>query len=270
MFQLNAGFKFVSPQCINSLVQFTDTSKGEIFTAPIDTKWLWNFGDALNSTSAIQNPSFTYTTAGNFDVILRVALTQNGNEFCADSIKQQIVISPIITIANVISTPSIPRPICANTAITYTAVGNAATGSFKWFWDFGDGKKDTTTTNSVTHSYATASNYPITVYAKIDGGCKGNDFSFSQAVYKVTAIPTFVSPQCINTPVVFTDNSTGTVTSALIDTKWEWTLQGGSPASSTTQNTSSTFATAGTYNIKLKTSLVFGLTTEFCSHDSTK
>jgi PKD repeat protein len=43
-------------------VQFTDLSSGE------PTSWLWDFGDG--SSSALQNPSYEYTTAGTYTVSL--------------------------------------------------------------------------------------------------------------------------------------------------------------------------------------------------------
>jgi PKD repeat protein len=45
-------------------VQFTDQSTGA-------TSWSWNFGDS--GTSTVQNPSHTYTTAGNYTVTLTAA-----------------------------------------------------------------------------------------------------------------------------------------------------------------------------------------------------
>jgi uncharacterized repeat protein (TIGR01451 family) len=48
----------------NSTVQFTDESTGSI------TSWLWNFGDG--NTSSNQSPAHTYTTPGNYSVVLTV------------------------------------------------------------------------------------------------------------------------------------------------------------------------------------------------------
>jgi PKD repeat protein len=46
-------------------VQFTDASQNEVIS------WSWDFGDG-NGTSAIQNPSYTYTKGGTYDVTLTV------------------------------------------------------------------------------------------------------------------------------------------------------------------------------------------------------
>ena len=92
----------------------------------------------------------------------------------------------------------------------------------------------------------------------------------TQPVHKVTADFTFITPKCINTPVLFTDASTGKVTNATIDTKWNWSFGDAGNSTATTTNTTFTYTTAGTYNVKLKTSLVYATTTTFCSDSITK
>lgn len=57
-----------------------------------------------------------------------------------------------------------------------------------------------------------------------------------------TGNPTTVN---VGGTVAFTDASTGNPTS------WSWTFQGGTPATSTTQNPSVVYSTAGTYNVTL-------------------
>ncbi|MCX6208102.1 MAG: PKD domain-containing protein [Bacteroidetes bacterium] len=269
IFLLKADFNLVSPQCVNVQANFTDASQGVNVTSPISASWLWSFGNAGSNTATTQNAQFTYTTDNTFNVKLRVALLNNGVEFCFDTITKPIVVTPVITISNLTSNPA--NRSCVGKAITYTAVGNTVAGSFKWYWDFGDGKKDTTTTNTTTHTFtSTATPFNVTVFAQLNGGCKGNTLSHEQYIYKVTAISSFTSPQCINTLVNFADASTGGVTNATIDTKWLWSFGDAANTTATTQNAQFTYNTAGTYNVKLKTYLVFGGTTEFCSHDTTR
>jgi PKD repeat protein len=54
------------------MVQFTDQSTGTI------TAWDWNFGDG-SAHSSVQNPSHTYTSAGDFTVTLTVSCVGNPN-----------------------------------------------------------------------------------------------------------------------------------------------------------------------------------------------
>lgn len=55
---------------VGQSIQFTDTSANN------PTSWLWDFGDG--TTSTLQNPTKTYTTAGTQTVTL-TATNANGN-----------------------------------------------------------------------------------------------------------------------------------------------------------------------------------------------
>jgi len=71
--------------------QPTDVNNGTIFFTDLSfgaTSWLWNFGDALGSTSNLQNPSFTYTLSGSYTVT-EIADNQYG---CADTAVRIIII----------------------------------------------------------------------------------------------------------------------------------------------------------------------------------
>ena len=56
--------------CVPMAVQFTDASTAG--SSVID-QWLWDFGDG--TTSIAHNPAHTYTSAGNFNVTLRITTT---------------------------------------------------------------------------------------------------------------------------------------------------------------------------------------------------
>ncbi len=79
-----------SPQptsILNALISFADCSSGA-------SSWLWSFGDALNSTSTLQNPFFTYEDTGVFQVE-QVVCTSNG---CCDSVSYTVRIGPAFTL----------------------------------------------------------------------------------------------------------------------------------------------------------------------------
>lgn len=61
---------------------------------------------------------------------------------------------------------------------------------------------------------------------------------------------------CEGEPITFTDQSTANTTS------WDWSFQGGSPATSTAQNPVVSYASAGTYNVTLTATNSFGTDTE--------
>ncbi|MBL7749699.1 MAG: PKD domain-containing protein, partial [Chitinophagaceae bacterium] len=58
----------VTSGCFPLRVQFTDLSTPG--AGNTNTTWLWDFGNG--TTSTLQNPFVTYTTAGNFTITLRV------------------------------------------------------------------------------------------------------------------------------------------------------------------------------------------------------
>ncbi len=70
-------------------IQFTDATTG----APVTT-WNWTFGDANNSSSAIQNPAFVYYYAGSYPVELTVTTAYG----CKDSTIKIVYIGDDYTI----------------------------------------------------------------------------------------------------------------------------------------------------------------------------
>jgi gliding motility-associated-like protein len=79
-----------SPQpttILNAQIYFTDLSINA-------SSWQWNFGDVLNSSSALQNPSFTYFAPTCYPVLLTVT-SPNG---CTDSTSMPVCIEPDVSI----------------------------------------------------------------------------------------------------------------------------------------------------------------------------
>jgi gliding motility-associated-like protein len=71
---------------LNPTIQFTDCSTGA-------ASWQWSFGDAANSSSVLQNPSFTYLDTGLF-IVQQIVCNPNG---CCDTSSQTVVIGPDFT-----------------------------------------------------------------------------------------------------------------------------------------------------------------------------
>lgn len=75
-----------------------------------------------------------------------------------------------------------------------------------------------------------------------DGMWKWNDLSSSMvADFSANALTV-----CTNTPVDFSDMTTGST-----PISWQWVFNGGTPATSTAQNPTVTYASAGTYDVSL-------------------
>ncbi|MDQ3110558.1 MAG: PKD domain-containing protein [Bacteroidota bacterium] len=72
---------------LNPTIYFTDMSTNT-------SSWNWDFADSTNGSSTLQHPSFTYGSAGCFDVVL-TATSSNG---CLDSTMVNICIDPDVSI----------------------------------------------------------------------------------------------------------------------------------------------------------------------------
>jgi PKD repeat protein len=110
-------------------VQFSDQS----FTSDPNgiQAWLWDFDGDGNPDSAVQNPSFTYTTAGIYDVSLSVVDNLHG--------LQTITKPAYIEIDRVVA--SFTSSVVSGTTVLFTdtSIGNPTA----WAWDFdNDGTVD--------------------------------------------------------------------------------------------------------------------------------
>ncbi len=120
-------------------VQFTDLSENE-------TGWNWDFGDGANSTQ--QNPTHTYSTAGNYTVTLTVT-----NGISTDSKNATITVPKppppsVLPVANFISNVTQGY---APLSVQFTDLSKNAK---EWNWDFGDGTNSTQ--QNSTHNYSKA------------------------------------------------------------------------------------------------------------------
>jgi gliding motility-associated-like protein len=116
----NPAVRPILPQCKNTLVQFKDLTTTSF---PPLVYWKWDFGvpTTLDDTSRLQNPSYTYTTAGTYTVNFTVASAVG----CNKTITQQvdIVDKPVFKITN-------DTLICAIDTLQLTS--NVNTGTILW------------------------------------------------------------------------------------------------------------------------------------------
>ena len=209
----------------NLTVSFTNQSTG------IDFTQLWNFGDG--STSTALHPSKTYAAAGTYNVKL---VTTNANG-CKDSTTQTISIAtkPIVnfTINNA-------SQCISNNLFSFT---NQTTGAVSYVWDFADGT--TSILTNPTKSFTNNGIYIVKLIATNSNGCKDSNTQAIIVFEKPTASFTLPSNTiCSNTLTISpTNTSTG------LSNTYVWNF--GDGTTSTITNPTKTYATAGTYNIKL-------------------
>lgn len=205
-------------------VAFTDTSSNT------PTSWVWNFGD--NTSSNIQNPTHTYSTPGDYTVVLTTSNAINSNTLM--KVKFIKVSSNIVAV-----TPPIAAFTHASLGVTNAgrqeSFSNTSSNATSYLWDFGDGF--TSTETNPLHSYTSIGNFTVVLVAtnNVNGQILKNSANATVQVTQVVPTPPPVASFTTSsvsgiTPlvVVFTDTSTGNPTA------WLWDF--GDGTTSTLQN----------------------------------
>lgn len=232
-----AMFTFTA-SCVKSPTQFTDQS-----TAPNSqiASWFWDFGDGIG-TSTIQNPVYTYSVPGTYNVKLRVTNLSG----CEDS--------------TTVPVPSYPLPVAAFTynsffcpagQVIFTdqshGIGSEITGRL---WIFEPGS--TSTLPDPTFIFpVTDTNYLVTLIVTDDRGCK--DTTTESVFVKPGFSFTFNHDTvCFGNPTHFhaQNNTPG---DSLYSLQWNF----GDPSSggnntSTLYNPTHVFTSPGTFVVRLK------------------
>jgi len=160
--------------CIVANATFNDLS-----TIPPGSTWLWYFGSG--DTSSMQNPSYSYSTAGVYPIKVVVTTTAG----CTDSLTKTY---------SVYFPPTAEAPF--SETILSTAVvsfSNLTLNATKTFWDFGDGQNSVLINPSHTFPGIETYNICLITYDSLD--CK---YTSCKEVYvgraRIVAIPSSFSP----------------------------------------------------------------------------
>ncbi len=228
-----AAFDHSNLLCAEQEVSFYDGSSS-IWQGDI-TEWLWDFGDG--STSNEQDPVHTYLNAGNYQVSLRVT-----NSFgCIDDSLRTISINDQPQ-AN-FSTETIN---CDTTWFTDLS-SDPNTNITTWQWDFDDpssGWHNHSTESNPYHVYYVPGTYSPSLTVTNETGCSSMTTK-SVTVNRPVADFSSNSP-CQGQQSNFTDNS-WSPGGAIVSWLWDF----GDGNSSTDRNPSHTYASAGTYYVRL-------------------
>jgi gliding motility-associated-like protein len=159
---LSAIPNFAPITCDGFTVTFNEASTGN------PTNFFWDFGDPTSpfNTSTQQFPTHTFTSAGIFNVKLKVSI--NGQ--CTDSITKLLSVFPGFT-------PDFkpPSPLCVGQPIKFSDNTTTAYGNVNsWRWDFGDltTLADTSHQQSPTYIYpAPGATYNVKLVVTNSKGC---------------------------------------------------------------------------------------------------
>jgi len=220
----SANFSYV----IDGLeITFTDASSDPDGTI---TDWDWDFGDT--NTSTLQNPVHTYAATGTYNVTLVV--TDNDLNTAEYSINIKINAVPVAAFSFVDNN---------DREIAFTDESTDSDGTIvAWSWDFGD-SLGTSTSQNPTYTYASAGTYNVVLTVTDNDGAT-DDITIA-VTPNISPIADFTYAED-GLEVTFTDASTdsdGTIAS------WLWDFD--DTNTSTSQNPVHTYASAGTYTVRL-------------------
>ena len=220
-------------------VQFTDLSTGDGISA-----WAWDFDNDGVIDSTEQNPSYIYTTAGNYSVNLTVSGTDgNGEVTKTDYIT---VTEPVP--AQVAEFTGTPVSGDAPLTVAFTDASTGTISSYAWDFD-NDGVVDSTDQDP-QHIYSTAGTYTVNLTVTGPGG--SNESIKTDYITVTEPVPVPVA-QFTGTPVYgdapltvdFTDASTGTISS------YAWDFDNDGVIDSTEQNPEYIYTVPGIYTVNL-------------------
>ncbi len=229
------GFSVTLPPftCSNSSTPFQNTTPA--LTDSNITTWNWQFG-VPGSTSTLQQPSYTYASAGNYNVVL----TATSDKTCTATLTKSVVIAASAT-ADFSSGPS-----CINQSTKFT---DASTGSIAArSWTIGTG---TFATTNPSYTFTSSGSFPTTLNVTSPNGC----INIKTKSTLVPVVPTqnfSMSNPCARKSSAFTD-----ATSSPMDgvTAWNWNFDGNSATGNPTQFI---FDVQGIFTTKLTTTHTSG------------
>lgn len=217
--------------CFSYFSSFTDASS-------VDAEnWEWDFDDG-GASSNQQNPTYTFSADGNYDVTLTVF-----NEFgCQDETTENVTVLPNPTAQFDNST------VCADGDVEFTNTSLGAPIDFEW--DFGDGSPIVNIENP-SHLYPSGGSYDVTFIVENNVGCSDTIVE-EVSVFTVPDVNFDVDIVCLGNVSNFIDQTNDL---ASLD-EFQWDFGDGNQSNS--QNPNYIYETAGTFPVTLVVINEFG------------
>lgn len=226
------SFTFV-PVCLGIASTFTNNSSGSSIL-----NYTWDFGDGTPplTTSTLTHPVHTYISPSNYSVTLTV---DNG---CPASLTLPISISPQPT-ANFTVTNA-----CFGTAASFTNISTAPNPATftNQTWYFGDG--NTTLGSDVNHTYTAPNTYSVKLVVVNNSSCM-DSITRTVTIYPKPTVSFTTGAVCFNTVSSFSNSSSIAAPDNIAS--WTWDFDNNGTIDNTTQNPGYTYASPGTYVVKL-------------------
>ncbi len=157
-----ANFIYSSPLCETKVISFNDVT---VYAAGTIVNWAWDFGGG--NMSSVQNPVYTFPSAGSYTVSLVVTASTG-------------CVSGVAALGFTVDPQPKPGFISPKVCLTdayaqFIDTSNIASGSIvSWFWNFGDpgsGPLNTSTVQNPQHAYSAIGNYTATLTVTSNNGC---------------------------------------------------------------------------------------------------
>lgn len=216
--------------CIPFEVQFQDNSTEA-------TSWEWTFENGNPSSSTEENPTVTYSERGTYSVTLK-AINSYGSDATSKTGYITVLDSPIANFSSLVNGQKVQFTDNSIDATTYE-------------WNFGDG--NTSNEKSPEHEYEMDGEYTVTL--TVSNICGSHVSTRTVRIVDNTpgiSISSSATNGCVPFDVQFQDNSTND------PTEWNWTFEGGDPASSEIENPKVRYSEPGVYDVVLEVSNQFG------------
>ncbi len=198
------------------------------------TSYFWSFEGATPATSTEENPTITYSRAGNFAITLFVT---NGTNSDTKTVNVNVmdVASADFTADN--------TTISAGESVTFT---NLSVNASTYYWTFTGGNPSTSTDVNPTVTYGTAGTYSVTLFA---AGENSSD-SETKTAY-ITVLPVTSADFEASATEIFVGDSVAFTNLSENATSFFWTFEGAIPENSTEENPVVTYNEPGYYDVTL-------------------
>ena len=163
---LDANFSASPREGIRNSTVFTFTDATTGGTPPYTYQWDFNNDGSIDSTS--QNPTYVYTSAGNYTVVLTVTDSSLAGTVNTETKTGYIVVYAPLS-ASFSASPT--EGVAGRTVFTFTDATTGGKGPYTYQWQFGD--SNTSTLQNPTHTYVSAGSYTVTL--QVTGGLSTSD-----------------------------------------------------------------------------------------------
>ena len=198
------------------------------------TSYFWSFEGATPATSTEENPTITYSRAGNFAITLFVT---NGTNSDTKTVNVNVMDVASADFAADNTT------ISAGESVTFT---NLSVNASTYYWTFTGGNPSTSTDVNPTVTYETPGTYSVTLFA---AGENSSD-SETKTAY-ITVLPVTSADFEASATEIFVGDSVAFTNLSENATSFFWTFEGAIPENSTEENPVVTYNEPGYYDVTL-------------------